>query len=250
MEMTLYVVDVQIDIDVVVGVDVDGTATTTTASLTQFSSSKVDGTHNGDLTSLTTTTTTASRTSCQALTAITTTIIDGSDFSNDGISPLEMPSTLATTFPFTSPMKNAQKNNHNPDDGDGSCMSVCSPFSIGSTPFLSPPGQDIKRGRFTSTPIGNSQTSQSNCVLQFSDESSTSIFTEKRRNPATTSTTINQLQTNSTSTAAAAAAATASTAPFPLPSSSSLQSSSYASQQQQQQLQQKQQQQQQQQQQQ
>ena len=213
-------------------INIDGTATTTTttASLTQFSSSEVDGTHNGDITS--TTTTTASRTSRQAPTAITTTIIDGSDLSNDSISPLEMPSTLATTFTFTSPMKNAQKS-HNPD-GDGDCISVCSPFSIGSTTFLSPPGQDIKRSRFTSTPIGNLQSSQSNCVLQFSDELSSSISTEMRRNPATTTTitTTNQLQTNSTSTAAAATASSS------LPLSSSLQSSSYASQQQQQQLQQ------------
>ena len=162
--------------------NIDGTATTTTASLTQLSSSEVDGTHNGDITS--TTTTTASHTSRQAPTAITTTIIDGSDLSNDGISPLEMPSTLATTFPFTSPMKNKQNSNHNCDgDGDGNCMSVCSSSCTRSTPFLSPLGQDIKRGRFITTPIGNSPNSKSNRRLlgQFSVDSSSFPVTKTGR---------------------------------------------------------------------
>ena len=216
---------------------IDGAGTITTASLTQLSSSEFNSAHNGDITS--TTITAASCIGCHAPTAITTTVIDGPDLSNDGISSLDMPSTLAT-FPFTSPLKNTQNSSHNGDgDGDSDFMPVCSLFSTPSTPLLSPTGQKIKRSRFTSTPIGNSPSSQSNRVLQFSDESSSSIFTETRRNPITTTTT--QSQTNSTSIAATAAAAAAaaaattastaplssslSTAPLSLPLSSSLPSS-------------------------
>ena len=112
--------------------NIDGTTTTTTASVTQLSSSEFNSTHNGDITS---STTTASCTGCQAPLTITT-IIDGSDLINDGIFPLEMLSKLATTFPFTSPSKNAQNSSHNRDgDGDVDFMSVVLHFLFGQHPF-------------------------------------------------------------------------------------------------------------------
>ena len=98
-----------------------------TASLTQLSSSEFNGTHNSDITSSSSTTTT-SYIGRQPPTVVTTTIIDGPNLSNDGISPLDISSTLVTTFPFISLMKNTQNSSHN-HDGYGTCMSVFYSFS-------------------------------------------------------------------------------------------------------------------------